>query len=151
MGQHQQLPPQVSRLHPTRRTPVTALLVFGLLSMLLIIPGQVKVLANAYIFGAMLSFTFAHLSIIVLRVREPNMERPFRIPFNLSIRGRSIPLTAVLGAAVTAFAWSVMVATQLDGRIIGFSWLAVGLLVYLAYRWYKRRYPAAGGSDEIAP
>ncbi|MFQ6019681.1 MAG: APC family permease [Dehalococcoidia bacterium] len=151
MGQHKQLPPQVSRLHPTRRTPVTALLVFGVISALLIIPGEVKILANAYIFGAMLSFTFAHLSIIALRVKEPNMERPFRIPFNLPIRGRSIPLTAVLGAAVTTFAWTVVVATQQSGRIIGFSWLAAGLLVYLAYRWYKRRYPAAGGSDEIAP
>ncbi len=143
MGQHRDLPPAVSRLHPTRRTPATAIMVLGVLSALLIIPGRLEILAAAYVFGAMLSFTFAHVSIIGLRVREPGMPRPFRIPVNLRLRGRAIPLTAVLGGMATLFAWFVVVATQLWGWVIGFSWLGLGLLVYLAYRWYKRTRPEA--------
>ncbi len=143
MGQNRYLPPAVSRLHPTRRTPATAIIVFGVLSALLIIPGEVEILAAAYVFGAMLSFTFAHASIIGLRVREPGMPRPFRIPVNLRLRGRRIPLTAVLGGMATVFAWFVVVVTQQSARIIGFSWLGLGLLVYLAYRWYKRTRPEA--------
>ena len=138
MGQHEDLPPAVSRLHPVRRTPAAALIIFGALSALLIIPGKVEVLAGAYVFGAMLSFTFAHASIIGLRIKEPGMERPFRIPFNLRLRGSAIPLTAVLGGMATFFAWSVAVGTQDSTRIIGFGWLAAGVVVYLVYRWYKR-------------
>jgi APA family basic amino acid/polyamine antiporter len=143
MGQNRYLPPAVSRLHPTRRTPATAIIVFGVVSALLIIPGEVEILAAAYVFGAMLSFTFAHASIIGLRVREPGMPRPFRIPVNLRLHGRRIPLTAVLGGMATLFAWFVVVVTQQSARIIGFSWLGLGLLVYLAYRWYKRTRPEA--------
>jgi APA family basic amino acid/polyamine antiporter len=143
MGRNRDLPPAVSRLHPTRRTPATAIVVLGVLSALLVIPGKLEILAAAYVFGAMLSFTFAHASIIGLRVREPGMPRPFRIPVNLRLRGRDIPVTAVLGGAATMFAWFVVVATQFWGWIIGFSWLALGLLAYLAYRRYKRRRPEA--------
>jgi len=143
MGQHRDLPPAVSRLHPTRRTPATAIMVLGVLSALLIIPGRLEILAAAYVFGAMLSFTFAHVSIIGLRVREPGMSRPFRIPVNLRLRGRAIPVTAVLGGMATLFAWFVVVVTQQSGRYIGFAWLVLGLLVYLAYRWYKRTRPEA--------
>jgi APA family basic amino acid/polyamine antiporter len=144
MGRNRDLPPAVSRLHPTRRTPATAIII---LSALLIIPGKLEILAAAYVFGAMLSFTFAHASIIGLRVREPGMARPFRIPVNLHLRGRYIPVTAVLGGMATMFAWFVVVATQLWGWVIGFSWLALGLLVYLAYRRYKRVRPEVARPD----
>ncbi len=147
MGQHRDLPPALTRLHPTRRTPAMAIIVFGALSALLIIPGEVEILAAAYVFGAMLSFTFAHASIIGLRVREPGMARPFRIPVNLRVRGREIPVTAVVGGMATLFAWLVVVVTEASGRIIGFSWLGLGLLVYLAYRWRKRARPEAARPD----
>lgn len=141
MGQQRDLPPVVTRLHPARRTPAAAIIIFGALSALLIIPGRVEVLAAAYIFGAMLSFTFAHASIIGLRVREPDMPRPFRIPVNVRVRGREIPVTAVIGGMATLFAWIVVVATEASGRLIGFSWIVLGIVVYLAYRWYKRTRP----------
>lgn len=147
MGQHGELPPAVSRLHPVRRTPAMALVLFGALSALLIIPGRVEVLAGAYVFGAMLSFTFAHAAIIALRIKEPGMERPFRIPFNLRLRGAAIPITAILGGMATFFAWSVAVATQPSSRWIGIAWLAVGLLVYLLYRWYRRRLAPGPAED----
>ena len=52
-----------------------------------------------YAFGALLAFTIAHLSIIVLRVREPDRRRPYRMPFNVRLRGVDWPLPAVLGAS----------------------------------------------------
>jgi APA family basic amino acid/polyamine antiporter len=151
MGKHDDLPPAFSRLHPVRRTPAAALLIFGVLSALLIIPGQVEILAGVYVFGAMLSFTFAHASIIGLRIREPGLDRPFRIPVNLSLRGRSIPVTAILGGMATMFAWFIAVGTQGETRIIGFSWLALGFFVYLSYRWYKRKQPPPESDDPAGP
>ncbi len=134
MGRHRQLPPVFSEIHPTRRTPVNAIVIFGIVAAILILPGRVDVLAMVYAFGAMLSFGFAHLSIIAMRVREPGMARPFRIPVNLPIAGRRIPLSAVIGALGTLTAWVVIVATQQVAWVIGFPWMVLGLVMYLVYR-----------------
>jgi APA family basic amino acid/polyamine antiporter len=135
MGHHRQLPPVFSKIDVKRRTPANAIVIFAIVAAVLIIPGKLDVLANVYAFGAMLSFAFAHLSIIAMRVREPEMARPFRIPFNLPVAGKQIPLTAVIGAVGTLVTWVVVVVTQEAGRAVGFPWLLAGLVIYLLYRW----------------
>jgi APA family basic amino acid/polyamine antiporter len=141
MGRHRQLPPVFSEINVKRRTPANAIVIFAVVAAVLIIPGKLDVLANVYAFGAMLSFAFAHLSIIAMRVREPEMARPFRIPFNLRVAGRQIPLTAIIGAVGTLITWVVVVITQEAGRAVGFPWLVAGLVIYLLYRWAIRESP----------
>ncbi len=141
MGRHRQLPPVFSQIDVKRRTPANAIVIFAIVAAVLIIPGKLEVLANVYAFGAMLSFALAHLSIIAMRVREPGMTRPFRIPFNLRVAGRQIPVTAVIGAVGTLFTWVVVVATQEAAWAVGFPWLVAGLVVYLLYRWAIRESP----------
>ena len=151
LGRNRLLPARISELHPVRRTPVNAIIVTVILASLLTLPGRVTVLANLYSFGAMLSFTFAHASIVRLRVSEPELERPFQIPWNWHLRGRQIPITSLLGGAATAAAWLVVVVTQLTSWVVGFPWLAVGLLYYL---WQRRRgrliRPTAGAMPSSA-
>ena len=60
MGQHRQLPELLRALHPKFRTPYVAILVFGAVACLAILPGQADFLGVIYAFGAMLSFTIAH-------------------------------------------------------------------------------------------
>ncbi|MCL4459554.1 MAG: APC family permease [Chloroflexi bacterium] len=134
MGQHKQLPPLLSQVHRRFHTPHSAIIVFALVAAILITPGSVELLADLYSFGAMLAFTFAHISIIALRVRHPDMPRPFKIPFNVSLRGKDIPLTAIVGGLGTFSTWLVVVYSHEFGRIVGFLWLIVGLLLYLSYR-----------------
>jgi amino acid transporter len=52
----------------------------GEIACLTIIPGQADFLGNMYAFGAMLSFTIAHLAVIRLRLSVPDVERPYRGP-----------------------------------------------------------------------
>jgi APA family basic amino acid/polyamine antiporter len=134
MGRHRQLPPVFSQINVRRRTPANAIVIFGIVAAVLIIPGKLDVLANVYAFGAMLSFALAHLSIIAIRVREPKMARPFRIPFNLPVAGRRIPVTAVIGVVGTLSTWVVVVVTQHAAQAVGFPWLVAGLVIYLVYR-----------------
>ena len=141
MGRHRQLPPVFSQIDVKRRTPANAIVIFAIVAAVLMIPGKLEVLANVYAFGAMLSFGFAHLSIIAMRVREPGMARPFSIPFNLRVGGRRIPLTAVIGALGTLATWVVVVVTQEAAWAVGFPWLAAGLVIYLLYRWAIRESP----------
>src|ERR1019366_8857217 len=60
-----------------------------------------NVLGNLYSFGAMLSFTTAHAAVVALRIKDPDRERPYRMPGNVRIRGRQIPITAVIGGTGT--------------------------------------------------
>ena len=55
-----------------------------------------------YAFGAMLSFTIAHIAVIALRQTQPDVERPYRGPRQrCAIAGRDIPLFAVFGGLGT--------------------------------------------------
>ncbi len=133
-GQHRQLPPALGRLHAKRMTPYVSVILFGGIACALILPGQVGLLVDLYVFGSMISFTAAHISLIVLRIKEPDLERPWRAPLNIRVKGYSLPLTAIVGGLGTFSAWLVIVWFQSTSRIVGFAWLAVGLVAYVIYR-----------------
>src|SRR5882724_7621072 len=76
MGHYRQLPERLRQIHPRFRTPYIAILVFSGIAIITLIPGQTKLLATLYSFGAMLSFTIAHISVIRLRQKYPDKERP---------------------------------------------------------------------------
>ena len=134
LAEHRQLPSIFSRLHPRYRTPWFTIVCFSILAGILILPGETSLLGNLYSFGAMLSFTTAHVSVIALRIKDPDRERPYRMPWNVRIRGRPIPLTAVLGAIGTFAAWCAVVALHPEARTIGIPWMLVGMTGYFLYR-----------------
>jgi APA family basic amino acid/polyamine antiporter len=134
MGQYRQLPEVIRRLHPRYRTPYVALAVFGVVACVTILPGQAEFLGTVYAFGAMLSFSIAHLALIRLRISEPDHERPYRGPGNVSLRGRDLPVFAIVGAFGTITAWIVVTALNFETLVFGALWLAIGLTSYVLYR-----------------
>jgi APA family basic amino acid/polyamine antiporter len=134
LSEHRQLPSLFANLHPKFRTPWFTIVFFSILAALLILPGQTTLLGNLYSFGAMLSFTTAHVSIIALRIKQPDQERPYRMPWNVPFRGHVIPLTAVLGALGTFGAWCAVVALHGEARTIGIPWMVIGMAGYFIYR-----------------
>jgi APA family basic amino acid/polyamine antiporter len=87
-----------------------------------------------YAFGAMLSFTIAHLSVIALRMHTRGDAEAFKIRPNLRVRGIDWPLFALFGAFGTGAAWLVVVVQKPGPRWAGLGWLVVGLIVYVVYR-----------------
>jgi APA family basic amino acid/polyamine antiporter len=134
LAEHRQLPGLFSQLHPRYRTPWFTIAFFSVLAAILILPGETKLLGNLYAFGAMLAFTTAHVAVIALRVKQPDRERPYRLPLNVRIRGSSIPLTAVIGGIGTFAAWCSVVALHGEARTIGIPWMVVGMTGYVLYR-----------------
>ncbi|MGA9286231.1 MAG: amino acid permease [Solirubrobacteraceae bacterium] len=134
LAEHRQLPGIFSQLHPRFRTPWFTIVFFSGLAGLLVLYGNTNVLGNLYSFGALLSFTVAHISVIALRVKKPDQERPYRMPWNVRIRGASIPMTAVIGGIGTATVWIVVVATHPEARLVGIPWMAFGMVGYVIYR-----------------
>jgi APA family basic amino acid/polyamine antiporter len=134
MGIHRQMPDRLRRLHPRYGTPWIGILVFGAVACLAIIPGQADFLGNIYAFGAMLSFSIAHLALIRLRVSKPDAPRPYVGPMNVRVGGVLVPVFALIGLAGTAIAFAVVTLLNVSVAIAGFAWLAIGMVVYPLYR-----------------
>jgi APA family basic amino acid/polyamine antiporter len=142
MAGYRQLPETFRRLHPRLKTPWLSLVVFaGFLSILTLLPGQVDFLGTMYSFGAMLSFTIAHVSLVVLRYRSRDDELQFKGHPNLRIGGVDWPLFAILGALGTGLAWVVVVVQTPETRYAGLAWLAIGFAAYVVYRRFVVREP----------
>ncbi|CAB4342656.1 unannotated protein [freshwater metagenome] len=134
MGIHRQLPNKLRELHPRFGTPWIGIIIFSGVACLAITTGQADFLGNLYAFGAMLSFTIAHLAVIKLRFRYPEFPRPYLGPMNVMIGGVNIPIFAVLGAIGTGLAFIVVTVLHLDVAIAGIGWLIIGCIVYPVYR-----------------
>ncbi|HEU0246712.1 MAG TPA: universal stress protein [Gaiellaceae bacterium] len=142
MAGYRQLPETFRRLHPKLKTPWLSLVVFaGFVSILTLLPGQVDFLGTMYSFGAMLSFTIAHVSLVVLRYRGRDEELAFRGRPNLRLFGVDWPLFALLGALGTGLAWIVVVVQTPETRYAGLAWLAIGFAIYVVYRRWVVREP----------
>ncbi|MGH3131856.1 MAG: amino acid permease, partial [Gaiellaceae bacterium] len=142
MASYRQLPEIFRRLHPRFKTPWLSLVVFaGLLSILVLLPGQTDFLGTMYSFGAMLSFTIAHAAVVALRVRRRDEELVYRARPNVRVRGVEWPLFAVFGGLATGLAWLVVVIQDAPTRYAGLAWLAIGFVAYGVYRRRILRQP----------
>jgi APA family basic amino acid/polyamine antiporter len=142
MSSYRQLPNAFRKLHPRFNTPWLTLLVFaGLAPIIIILPGQTKFLGTLYAFGATLSFTVAHLSVIALRVRKRDEEVAYKARPNLRLHGIDWPLFALLGVLGTAASWIVIVFQNPVTRWTGLGWLVFGGIFYYLFRRYVVREP----------
>jgi APA family basic amino acid/polyamine antiporter len=134
MGLHRQMPDRLRQLHPHYGTPWIGIMVFGLIACLTLIPGKAVFLGNIYAFGAMLSFTIAHLAVIRLRVTQPDHRRPYRGPGIIPFFGHKLPLFAVLGGLGTGLAFVVVTLLHVDVALTGTAWLALGMVIFVVFR-----------------
>jgi basic amino acid/polyamine antiporter, APA family len=129
-----QIPAGLGKLHREHATPYVAIALAAALSFALVLSNDIDFLAGIFAFGAMLAFALAHVSIIVLRFREPRLPRAFRIPFSVGLRGGSLPLPAVAGAVIAGGAWISVVALHGGARVLGGFWMLAGIAFYVIYR-----------------
>ncbi len=134
MGLHRQVPDRMRQLHPRFRTPWLGILLFGAIACVAVTSGQATFLGNLYAFGAMLSFTIAHVAVVQLRLTQPDRARPYSGPGTLRVAGRELPLFAVLGGIGTGAAFLTVTVLYTPVAIVGTGWLVVGMLVFLVYR-----------------
>ncbi len=134
MGIYRQLPDVMRRLHRRYRTPYVGILVFSAFACVALLPGQADFLGKIYAFGAMLSFSMAHLSLIRLRVIAPDARRPYRSPGRVRVRGHDLPVLAIVGLAGTALSFLVVSILDLQVGAAGVAWMALGMGGYVLYR-----------------
>jgi APA family basic amino acid/polyamine antiporter len=138
MAGYRQLPSVFRKLHRRFKTPWLALVVFaGFFPVLVILPGETNFLGTMYAFGATLSFTIAHVALVVIRYRRREEEVLFLAKPNIRWRGVDWPLFALLGGIGTLIAWIVIVLQESQTRWAGFGWIVLGFIAYAVYRrWF---------------
>jgi APA family basic amino acid/polyamine antiporter len=134
LSTNRQIPSGLGRLHPTRSTPYVLIGLAGVLAAALVIPESLDFLVGIYAFGAMLAFTIAHLSVCRLRYKEPDRNRPYRVPLSVRVRGGELPIPAVLGVLVSAAGLISVMVVHEPARYVGLGWLLAGLVLYVLYR-----------------
>lgn len=122
MSNDRLLPQWIGKLHPKFRTPYLTSMVVGIFAATLAAFFPITLLGELVSLGTLLAFTIVSLGVWVMRVRHPEMHRPFRTPW--------VPLVPICGMIV-----SLSLMFSLDAPAwIGFgSWLIFGLFIYFGY------------------
>ncbi|MBL7713776.1 MAG: amino acid permease [Chitinophagaceae bacterium] len=116
------IPKVFGELHPRFSTPYKAnwiLFIFvGLFAAF--VPGHTA--GDLTSFGTLFAFVLVSIGILILRIKSPNIERPFRTPF--------APVVSILGAVICLAMIVVLDAQTLK---VAFAWMALGLVIYFLY------------------
>ena len=134
LATNRQIPSWAGKLQRTHSTPHIAIVIAAVLALALAIPGDIRFLASVYAFGALLAVTIAQVSIVRLRVTEPELERPYRVPLNIAAGGHRLPLPAIVGAVISALAWLSVFVLHEEAVYVGGGWMLFGLISYVIYR-----------------
>jgi APA family basic amino acid/polyamine antiporter len=131
---NRQLPSRVGYLHPEWATPVVIIGIGATVATLLLLTADLEFLLGISAFGATAAFTIVCLSVCRLRWREPNRDRPYRMPLNVRVGGADLPIPAALGTLLSGAAFLAVLAYHDAARWWGLGWMAFGVLVYVYYR-----------------
>jgi APA family basic amino acid/polyamine antiporter len=134
LATNRQIPSRVGRLSSRWGTPFVVIGLAAVVAAALVLPTDLELLIGIYAFGALLAFTIAHVSVIVLRFREPTRERGYRVPLSMPVRGVPVPIPAVLGAVLASAGLISVMIFHAGARYVGLGWLLGGLVLYVVYR-----------------
>ena len=143
LGEHGMLPRTFGRLgrrtliSPAALASVVVLAAGGLIAITAVTDDEVAFLAALFSFGVLLAFGAAQLAVIRLRFTSPELERPYRVPWNVRIAGADVPIPAVVGLVLTLAVWVIAMITHPGARYAGPIWLAAGLVVYGLVRRHR--------------
>jgi APA family basic amino acid/polyamine antiporter len=131
---NRQIPSRMGSLHRTRATPVGIIAFGAVTAICLLIPADLEFLAAICAFGATIAFTIVGLSVVRLRYKEPDRDRPYTMPLNVPFRGGSLPIPGVLCVVMSAIAFLALMVEHGNSRWVGVTWMVVGISLYVGYR-----------------
>jgi APA family basic amino acid/polyamine antiporter len=139
LGRHQMLPHAFGTFGRRSTLPPSAILGAAVVSIAMVIVSasvgrETRFLASLYSFGVLITFAIAQAAVVKLRFSEPDLPRPYVVPLNVRIRGRPVPVAALIGIPLVAALWVVSFSTHAAARIGGPAWLLLGGCLYVYAR-----------------
>jgi APA family basic amino acid/polyamine antiporter len=132
MASDRSLPLTLGKIHLKTKTPWIAVIGIMLASMTFAFVGDIVLVANISVFAIVITFAMVNLAVIVLRYTEPNIERPFKVPFNIG-KFPILPLFGLGFSVYMGFQFELSVLA-VGGVIIG-----AGVLFYFVYNKRKKK------------
>lgn len=129
------LPANLGKVTKGRAVPVVAVVVCASVAAVFMLFGDLSGVASVTDFAVYLVFLAVNATVVVLRIRQPGLERPFRVPFSV---GR-LPVTPILGFVTTLVMLSFL---EVRAMVAGVAVVAAGYLFVLVYGRVRGR--AAG-------
>jgi basic amino acid/polyamine antiporter, APA family len=116
------IPPMFKELHPKNQTPYKNIILVGVVVAAVAGFTPISKLADMTSFGTLFAFTMVCVAVWILRKKEPNMHRNFRVP--------ALPVVATLGILINVYLMSQLSlgAIQMSG-----TWLLLGVIIYFLY------------------
>ena len=135
------LPAVFARLHPRHRTPWVGIVVLGVLSCISPFFGRAILvwLVNAGAMAVVVAYLFVPIAFLVLRRRDPEMPRPFRVRWPRTVGGTAIALALGLFSLYLPFSPASLAWPQEWAMVLG--WAVIGVVVWIGGRF--RRAPVA--------
>ncbi|MEJ2506805.1 MAG: APC family permease, partial [Ignavibacteriaceae bacterium] len=124
MGRDLWLPPKMSKIHTTRRTPYVAVFVTGFILIIMAVTLPIEAVGSAASLIFLLTFAMVNLSLIALRRKYPEIPRKYRVPL--------YPYLPILGFSLNIFLALYQFNFQPIAWYVTIGWIAVGLLLYYA-------------------
>jgi ethanolamine permease len=116
------IPAVFGKIHPRFKTPVNALLLNMSIGIIALFTGKTGDIITIACFGAITLYIFAMIAVLVLRKKEPGMQRPFKVPF--------YPAFPIIALIIAMAALVAMITLYFNLSLIFFAILA------LAYIWF---------------
>jgi APA family basic amino acid/polyamine antiporter len=116
------IPSVFSKINPLSGTPKTNLMILGGFIAVVAAFTPINKLADMTSFGTLFAFTMVCIAVWILRVKQPGLERTFKVP--------ALPVIAVCGILINTY---LMINLSLDAQLLSLGWLAIGVLVYFIY------------------
>jgi APA family basic amino acid/polyamine antiporter len=116
------LPSILAMVHPLRRTPWAAIFVTMVLSLVFIFPGDIAFIANVTNFTLFITFFVINAAMMLLRYKEPDTLRPFKVPFSIG----KLPVLPLLGLIFCTF---MLLQLEVDVLLIGTALMVLGWLL----------------------
>jgi basic amino acid/polyamine antiporter, APA family len=116
------LPANFAKVHPRFRTPYVTTILTGIVSGIIAGLLPIHILSELVSIGTLLAFTIVCISIIILRKKRPDVERPFRTPF--------VPWVPLAGAVICLIQMFSLPWETWERLLI---WMAIGLVIYFTY------------------
>ena len=116
-------PPVFGKIHPTFHTPANALLLNMSIGILALLTGKTAEIITIAVFGALFLYFFSMISLIKLRIREPELPRPFKVPF--------YPLFPYTALIITLVALIAMIVFNFVLFLLFFSIILISVFIFL--------------------